>query len=68
MLGGGYPLRPAAGLSSASGLLPLGPQLLYLPLYLIEHQLKPRFELRPPVIGKVTGEQARLFEEYPHVL
>ena len=62
------PLQHApAGLSRAPGLFPPRPQFLYLPLYLTEHQVEPRFELRPPVIGEVTGEQPGLLKQYAHV-
>jgi hypothetical protein len=41
------PLQHApAGLSRAPGLSPPRPQFLYLLLYLTEHQVEPRFELR----------------------
>jgi hypothetical protein len=32
----------------------------------MEHQIEPRFDLRSPVIGEVTGEQPGLLEQTPH--
>jgi hypothetical protein len=50
-------------------LVPLEPSHVFdLPLYLLEHEAQLRFEPRPPVVSKVTGEQPRLLEEQAHVL
>ena len=45
-----------------------GPQLYYLTVHLVEGLTQLGLQARPPVIGKVSGESPRFFEEHAHVL
>ena len=45
-----------------------GPQLYYLAVHLVEGLTQLGLQARPPVIGKVSGESPRFFEEHAHVL
>src|SRR5215208_6091325 len=47
---------------------PVGPQLHYLTVHLIEGIAEPGLQPCPPVIGKVSGYSPRFFEQHAHVL
>src|ERR687897_2545961 len=47
---------------------PVGPQLHYLTVHLVEGLAEPGLQPCPPVIGKVSGHSPRFFEKHAHVL
>src|SRR5215217_6384815 len=47
---------------------PVGPQLHYLTVHLVEGLAEPGLQPCPPVIGKVSGHSLRFFEKHAHVL
>src|ERR671912_2880767 len=47
---------------------PVGPQLHYLTVHLVEGLAEPGLQPCPPVIGKVSGQSPRFFEKHAHVL
>ena len=51
-----------------AALAPVGPQLFYLAVHLVEDHAKPVLQPRPSVVGEVSGQSPRFFEEHAHVL
>jgi hypothetical protein len=49
-------------------LAPVGTQLLYLAVHLVEGTADPGLQPRPTVVGEVAREAPRLLEEYARVL
>src|SRR5215203_4537197 len=47
---------------------PVGPQLHYLTVHLVEGLAEPGLQPCPPMIGKVSGHSLRFFEKHAHVL
>jgi hypothetical protein len=47
---------------------PVGPQLHYLTVHLVEGIAEPGLQPRSAVIGKVSGQSPRFFEKHAHVL
>jgi len=52
----------------AAPLSPVGPQLFYLAVHLLEDHPKPVLQPRPSVVGEVSGQSPRFLEEHAHVL
>jgi hypothetical protein len=48
-------------------LAPVGPQVLYLPVYLVQRLPYASFQLCATVVGEIAGEHPRLFQEHAHV-
>src|SRR5215212_6411755 len=54
--------------SCGTSLAPVGPQLPYLAVHLVQGLADPGLQPRPAVVGEVPRQPPRLFEEHAHIL